>query len=170
MAEEEPQELPEEKQDSAEDRPTDKAPEAEMAATAEPSPPEIADPDPAEDPAMTEPYSAPQLKDHPIGEKDPETLRAEFEQLPILDLGELEKFVARYDDVPVTVSIELGRVTNTLQDIIEWKEGSVVETQKLSGMPMEIMVNGSLFGHGEVVVVGENLAIRITDLEKPNLD
>ena len=101
---------------------------------------------------------------------DAETFRAEFEQLPVLDLGELEKFVNRYDDVPMKVSIELGRVTKTLQDIIEWKEGSIVETKKLSGMPMEIMVNGSLFGHGEVVVVGDNLAIRITDLEKPNVD
>ena len=99
-----------------------------------------------------------------------ETFRAEFEQLPVLDLGELEKFVTRYDDVPLKVSIELGRVTKTLHEIIEWQEGSIVETQKLSGMPMEIMVNGSLFGHGEVVVVGDNLAIRITDLNKPNLD
>lgn len=101
---------------------------------------------------------------------DQETFPAEFEQLPVLDLGELEKFVNRYDDVPMKVSIELGRVTKTLQDIIEWKEGSIVETKKLSGMPMEIMVNGSLFGHGEVVVVGDNLAIRITELVKPNLD
>ena len=49
------------------------------------------------------------------------------------------------------------------------KEDAIVETKKLSGMPMEIMVNGSLFGKGEVVVVGDNLAIRITDLEKPDL-
>ena len=99
-----------------------------------------------------------------------ETFPAEFEQLPVLDLGELEKFVNRYDDVPMKVSIELGRVTKTLNEILEWKEGSIVETKKLSGMPMEIMVNGTLFGHGEVVVVGDNLAIRITDLEKPNID
>jgi flagellar motor switch protein FliN/FliY len=110
---------------------------------------------------------------HPEGEADAaetETFPAEFEQLPVLDLGELEKFVNRYDDVPMKISIELGRVTKTLHEIIEWREGSVVETKKLSGQPMEIMVNGSLFGHGEVVVVGDNLAIRITDLHKPNVD
>lgn len=94
---------------------------------------------------------------------------ARFEQLKRKELGDLEKFVERYDDVPMKVSIELGRVTKTLRDILELKEGSVVETKKLSGMPMEILVNGSLFGRGEVVVVGDNLAIRITDLEKPDL-
>ena len=50
------------------------------------------------------------------------------------------------------------------------RHGNVVETQKLSGQPMEIMVNGRLFGKGEVVVVGDNLAIRITDLHKPELE
>lgn len=109
-------------------------------------------------------------QEDPAAPTTDETHPAAFEQLPVLDLGELEKFVNRYDDVPMKVSIELGRVTKTLQEIIEWKEGSIVETKKLSGMPMEIMVNGSLFGHGEVVVVGDNLAIRITELVKPNLD
>ena len=100
---------------------------------------------------------------------DPTPSRAAFQQLHLHDLGELEKHIERYDDVPVKVCIELGRVPKSLREILEWKEGSIVETKKLSGMPMEIMVNGSLFGKGEVVVVGDNLAIRITDLEKPDL-
>jgi flagellar motor switch protein FliN/FliY len=99
-----------------------------------------------------------------------ETFRATFEQLQHMAPGELEKFVDRYDDVKLRVSIELGRVTKSLRDILEWREGSIVETRKLSGMPMEIMVNGSLFGRGEVVVVGDNLAIRITDLVHPDVD
>ena len=130
----------------------------------------MAEEEPQEEPIR--PHAAGPLSDVPSADaaEDTETFRAEFEQLPVLDLGELEKFVNRYDDVPMKVSIELGRVTKTLHEIIEWREGSIVETKKLSGMPMEIMVNGSLFGHGEVVVVGDNLAIRITDLNKPNLD
>ncbi|MGA1197170.1 MAG: FliM/FliN family flagellar motor switch protein [Candidatus Latescibacterota bacterium] len=52
---------------------------------------------------------------------------------------------------------------------MELREGAIVETRKLSGQPMEVMVNERLFGRGEVVVVGDNLAIRITDLKKPDL-
>ncbi len=138
----------------------------------------MAEEEPPQEPQDSAPPQEPQdsapLEDHHESlhttSEDPETYPAEFEQLPVLDLGELEKFVNRYDDVPMKVSIELGRGTKTLSDILEWKEGSIVETKKLSGMPMEIMVNGSLFGRGEVVVVGDNLAIRITELDKPNLD
>tara|TARA_Y100000588_G_C14224778_1_gene912637 strand:+ start:1326 stop:1745 length:420 start_codon:yes stop_codon:yes gene_type:complete len=135
-----------------------------------------------EDPPIEEPTDIPDAIEEPTpsGETpefapdhdaavDPTPSRAAFQQLQLQDLGELEKFVERYNDVPMHVSIELGRVPKSLRDILEWKEGSIVETQKLSGMPMEIMVNGSLFGKGEVVVVGDNLAIRITELQKPDL-
>lgn len=80
-----------------------------------------------------------------------------------------DKMVDRFDDVPLKVAIELGRVNLEIRDILDLKEGSIIETRKLSGQPMEIMVNERLFGRGEVVVVGDNLAIRITDLKKPDL-
>jgi len=80
-----------------------------------------------------------------------------------------DKMVDRFDDVPLKVSIELGRINIAISEIVDLKEGSVIETRKLSGQPMEIMVNERLFGHGEVVVVGDNLAVRITDLKKPDL-
>ena len=96
--------------------------------------------------------------------------RLEFEQLEQLMQEAGERNVNRFDDVPLTVSIELGRVTEAIRNILDWREGAVVETKKLSGQPMEIMVNGRLFGHGEVVVVGDNLAIRITELIKPPTD
>lgn len=80
-----------------------------------------------------------------------------------------DKNVDRFSDVPLKVAIELGRVNMTIGEILELREGAIVETRKLSGQPMEIMVNERLFGRGEVVVVGDNLAIRITDLKKPDL-
>ncbi len=93
--------------------------------------------------------------------------RVKFDQLKFLLDLDGDKNVDRFDDVTLTVSIELGRVTLPVKEILDWREGNVVETSKLSGQPMEIMVNGRLFGNGEVVVVGDNLAIRITDLQKP---
>ena len=80
-----------------------------------------------------------------------------------------DKNVDRFSDVPLRVAIELGRVNMTIGEILELREGAVVETRKPSGQPMEIMVNERLFGRGEVVVVGDNLAIRITDLKNPDL-
>ena len=95
--------------------------------------------------------------------------RLQFSQLPPMGELEKEKNVDRFDDVPLLVSIELGRINMPIRGILDLKEGSVVETRKLSGQPMEILVNNRLIGRGEVVVVGDNLAIRITDLLKPDL-
>ena len=92
----------------------------------------------------------------------------QFDQLTLDDLAPADKNVNRFDDVTLQVAIELGRITQPISKILEWREGSVIETTKLSGQPMEIMVNGRLFGKGEVV--GDNLAIRITDLMKPDLE
>ncbi len=96
--------------------------------------------------------------------------RIQFEQLKHIAPEEPQKNVNRFDDVTLHVSIELGRVAVPVREILGWREGNVVETEKLSGQPMEIMVNGRQFGKGEVVVVGDNLAIRITDLHTPELE
>ena len=101
---------------------------------------------------------------------DQEVLPLQFDQLTLDNLDPADKNVSRFDDVTLQVAIELGRVTQPIREILDWREGSVIETTKHSGQPMEIMVNGRLFGKGEVVVVGDNLAIRITDLMKPDLD
>ena len=98
-----------------------------------------------------------------------EISRLQFSQLPFGEPEPGEKNVDRFDDVPLLISIELGRINLPIREILDLKEGSIVETKKLSGQPMEIMVNDRLFGRGEVVVVGDNLAIRITDLMKPDL-
>jgi len=92
-----------------------------------------------------------------------------FEQLSSAGLPADDRNVDRYDDVSLRISIELGRVTKPVEDILEWREGSLVETNKIQGESMEILVNGRLLGKGEVVVVGDNLAIRITELIKPQV-
>lgn len=79
----------------------------------------------------------------------------------------LDARLKRVGKATMEVVIELGRRRIPLAQLADMKEGSVVELEKLSGQPMEIMVNGALFGHGEIVVVGDNLAVRVTELVAP---
>jgi flagellar motor switch protein FliN/FliY len=70
-------------------------------------------------------------------------------------------------DLPVTVSIELGRTRLQVEDILRLGQGSVVELKKLAGQPLEILVQGRPIGKGEVVVVNEKYGIRLTDIISP---
>ena len=105
----------------------------------------------------------------PSDDEDQEVHPVGWSQLTQRQDLQSERNVDRYDDVSLRVSIELGRVTKPVREILEWREGSLVETNKIQGEAMEIMVNGRLLGKGEVVVVGDNLAIRITELIKPQV-
>lgn len=71
-------------------------------------------------------------------------------------------------DIPVQLSVELGRTRMTLKNILQLGQGSVVELDGLAGEPMDIFVNGYLIAQGEVVVVEEKYGIRITDIVTPS--
>lgn len=71
-------------------------------------------------------------------------------------------------DIPVQLSVELGRTRLTLKNILQLGQGSVVELDGLAGEPMDIFVNGYLIAQGEVVVVDEKYGIRITDIVTPS--
>lgn len=70
-------------------------------------------------------------------------------------------------DVPLQVTVELGRTRKLIRDILELAPGSVVELDKLAGEPVDILVNGKLIAKGEVVVIDENFGVRITDIVSP---
>ena len=70
-------------------------------------------------------------------------------------------------DVPLQVTVELGRTRKTIKDILELTNGSIVELDKLAGEPVDIMVNGKFLAKGEVVVIDENFGVRITDIVSP---
>src|SRR5690625_4108273 len=70
-------------------------------------------------------------------------------------------------DIPVQMSVELGRTRLTIQNILQLGQGSVVELDGLAGEPMDIYVNGYLIAQGEVVVVDEKYGIRVTDIITP---
>lgn len=70
-------------------------------------------------------------------------------------------------DVPLQVTVELGRTKKRIRDILELATGSIIELDKLAGEPVDILVNGKLLAKGEVVVIDENFGVRITDIVSP---
>lgn len=70
-------------------------------------------------------------------------------------------------DVPLQVTVELGRTDKLVRDILELSPGSVIELDKLAGEPVDILVNQKYIAKGEVVVIDENFGIRITDIVRP---
>ncbi|MEI0579854.1 flagellar motor switch protein FliN [Brachyspira pilosicoli] len=70
-------------------------------------------------------------------------------------------------DVTMNMTVELGRATMTIKDILGLGEGSIIELQKLAGEPVDLLVNGKLIAKGEVVVIDENFGVRVTDIISP---
>ncbi|OBS30445.1 Flagellar motor switch protein FliN [Tepidimonas fonticaldi] len=71
-------------------------------------------------------------------------------------------------DIPVTLSVELGRTKVPIKYILQLAQGSIVELDALAGEPMDVLVNGYLIAQGEVVVVNEKFGIRLTDIVTPS--
>ena len=67
-------------------------------------------------------------------------------------------------NIPVTVSMEIGRTRVSIRNLLQLNQGSVVELDRLAGEPLDVLVNGTLIAHGEVVVVNEKFGIRLTDV------
>jgi flagellar motor switch protein FliN/FliY len=70
-------------------------------------------------------------------------------------------------DIPLKVTVELGRSKMAIRDILQLSQGSVVELSKFAGEPLEVLVNDKLIARGEVVVVNEKFGIRLTDIISP---
>jgi len=70
-------------------------------------------------------------------------------------------------DIPVTISMEIGRTRISIRNLLQLNQGSVVELDRLAGEPMDVLVNSTLVAHGEVVVVNEKFGIRLTDVISP---
>ncbi|MCL2565182.1 MAG: flagellar motor switch phosphatase FliY [Defluviitaleaceae bacterium] len=72
-------------------------------------------------------------------------------------------------DVPLDVSVELGKTSKKIKEILEFSPGTIIELDKLAGEPIDILVNGKYVAKGEVVVIDENFAIRVTSIISPEL-
>jgi flagellar motor switch protein FliN/FliY len=70
-------------------------------------------------------------------------------------------------DIPVTLSMEVGNTDISIRNLLQLNQGSVIELDRLAGEPLDVLVNGTLVAHGEVVVVNEKFGIRLTDIVSP---
>jgi flagellar motor switch protein FliN/FliY len=101
----------------------------------------------------------------------PEAPRAQI--FPQFAAGTIGAGEARNDldlilDIPVNLSVELGRTKISIKSLLQLAHGSVVELDALAGEPMDVLVNGCLIAQGEVVVVNEKFGIRLTDIITPS--
>lgn len=89
------------------------------------------------------------------------------------DLNEENSHAAQRDiefllDIPVEITVQLGRAKMLIKELLQLGQGSVVELEKLAGEPMEILANNRLIARGEVVVVNEKFGVRLTDIITPS--
>lgn len=89
----------------------------------------------------------------------------ESDNLPVL--GDDDRNLDMILDIPVTIAMEIGRTRISIRNLLQLNQGSVVELDRLAGEPMDVLVNGTLVAHGEVVVVNEKFGIRLTDVVSP---
>ena len=90
---------------------------------------------------------------------------ASFQPTPVLAAGNDINMIL---DIPVQLTVELGRTRIPIKHILQLAQGSVVELEALAGEPMDVLVNGYLIAQGEVVVVNEKFGIRLTDIVTPS--
>ena len=69
-------------------------------------------------------------------------------------------------DVPLEVTVELGRTSKSIKDILDFAPGTIIELDKLAGEPIDVLVNGKFVAKGEVVVIEESFGIRVTEIIK----
>jgi flagellar motor switch protein FliN/FliY len=71
-------------------------------------------------------------------------------------------------DVPLNVTVELGRTKRSVREVLELSQGSIIELDKLAGEPVDIYVNQQRIARGEVVVIEENFGVRVTEIIQPH--
>ena len=101
------------------------------------------------------------------GDDDDEAVVAPLEQFGNAGRTEFNEDNPNLDvilDIPVTISMEVGATQIPIRNLLQLNQGSVIELDRLAGEPLDVLVNGRLIAHGEVVMVNEKFGIRLTDV------
>lgn len=123
--------------------------------------------DPSEDQKLADEWAAALSEDPAAQGSDDDTEVAPLEELSDQSSPITEDERRKLDtimDIPVTISMEVGRSQISIRNLLQLNQGSVVELDRLAGESLDVMVNGTLIAHGEVVVVNDKFGIRLTDV------
>ena len=109
------------------------------------------------------------LGDQNMSEDASETPLEEFEEVATSSgkaplSAEERKKLDSILDIPVTITMEVGHAKISIRNLLQLNQGSVIELERLAGEPLDVLVNGTLIAHGEVVVVNDKFGIRLTDV------
>ena len=110
------------------------------------------------------PQGAPQAYAYPPPPAQQNVSPVQFQSFDTAALMQQKENISLIMDVPLEVTVELGRTNKKIKDILEFVPGTIIELDKLAGDPIDIMVNGKFVARGEVVVIDENFGIKITDI------
>ncbi|MDB1110428.1 flagellar motor switch protein FliN [Pseudomonas extremaustralis] len=139
----------------------------------------------AEDQALADEWAAALEETGDVGQDDIDALLAadaatapEGSRLPMEEFGSVPKNHEPVSldgpnldvilDIPVSISMEVGSTEINIRNLLQLNQGSVIELDRLAGEPLDVLVNGTLIAHGEVVVVNEKFGIRLTDVISPS--
>lgn len=114
-------------------------------------------------PVMQQPRQAPMQRKPQVNVQEAQFASFDTPQLNDTESQNLDLLL----DIPLQVTVELGRTKRSVQEILELSSGSIIELDKLAGEPVDILVNNRLIANGEVVVIDENFGVRITDVLSP---
>ncbi len=95
-----------------------------------------------------------------------EVQQAQFQNFDVGAVMQQKENIDLIMDVQLEVTVELGRTHKSIKDVLEFAPGTIIELNKLSGEPIDVLVNGKIVAKGEVVVIDENFSIRVTDIVK----
>lgn len=116
---------------------------------------------------MTNPVNPPENPERPEVDIEPEQDNYQFGPLDEKNLPDQAGNLNFILDIPLEVSVELGRTRMLVNDLLKLGQGSVIELSKVAGETLEIMANQKLVARGEVVVVNEKFGIRVTEIISP---
>ncbi|MDD6795391.1 MAG: flagellar motor switch phosphatase FliY [Clostridiaceae bacterium] len=150
----------EEQEEVIAEKPVEQAPQVQQHQQVQVQQPVSATPSPSQEPQ----YSSKPIIENTAPQHPVEVHQASFDNLAEKSVVEPHRNIDLIMDVPLNISVVLGRTKKNIKDILDLGVGSLIELEKLAEEPVEVLVNGKTIAYGEVVVVDENFGVRITNI------